>query len=233
MALIEARSLTRIHHLDSGRVVALDHVDLDIEAGDMVAVMGPSGSGKSTLMNLIGCLDRPTEGSLSLDGTATAGLDANALAALRNRKIGFVFQQFNLLPRADAVTNAELPMLYAGVDARTRRKRALEALARVGLADRSHHRPMQLSGGQQQRVAIARALSNSPLMILADEATGNLDSKSGQEILALFDELNAQGKTLVFVTHDERMVERCSRIIRLRDGLVERDEPGAKAKSRE
>jgi putative ABC transport system ATP-binding protein len=220
MALIEARSLTRIHHLDSGRVVALDHVDLDIEAGDMVAVMGPSGSGKSTLMNLIGCLDRPTEGSLSLDGTPTAGLDANALAALRNRKIGFVFQQFNLLPRADAVTNAELPMLYAGVDARTRRKRALEALARVGLADRTHHRPMQLSGGQQQRVAIARALVNDPRLLLADEPTGALDSRTARDILALFQRLNRDGMTVVLVTHDPEVARHAARVVRFRDGRI-------------
>jgi len=220
MALIEARSLTRIHHLDSGRVVALDHVDLDIEAGDMVAVMGPSGSGKSTLMNLIGCLDRPTEGSLSLDGTPTAGLDANALAALRNRKIGFVFQQFNLLPRADAVTNAELPMLYAGVDARSRRKRALEALARVGLADRTHHRPMQLSGGQQQRVAIARALVNDPRLLLADEPTGALDSRTARDILALFQRLNRDGMTVVLVTHDPEVARHAARVVRFRDGLI-------------
>ncbi|MFY8040971.1 MAG: ABC transporter ATP-binding protein [Bosea sp. (in: a-proteobacteria)] len=220
MALIEARGLTRIHHLDSGRVVALDHVDLDIEAGDMVAVMGPSGSGKSTLMNLIGCLDRPTEGSLSLDGTPTAGLDANALAALRNRKIGFVFQQFNLLPRADAVTNAELPMLYAGVDARTRRRRALEALARVGLADRSHHRPMQLSGGQQQRVAIARALVNDPRLLLADEPTGALDSRTARDILALFQRLNRDGMTVVLVTHDPEVARHAARVVRFRDGRI-------------
>jgi putative ABC transport system ATP-binding protein len=220
VALIEARGLTRIHHLDSGRVVALDHVDLDIEAGDMVAVMGPSGSGKSTLMNLIGCLDRPTEGSLSLDGTPTAGLDANALAALRNRKIGFVFQQFNLLPRADAVTNAELPMLYAGVDARTRRRRALEALARVGLADRSHHRPMQLSGGQQQRVAIARALVNDPRLLLADEPTGALDSRTARDILALFQRLNRDGMTVVLVTHDPEVARHAARVVRFRDGRI-------------
>jgi putative ABC transport system permease protein len=190
LSLIETRDLGRIYELDAGRVVALDHVSLDIEEGDFVAVMGPSGSGKSTFMNLIGCLDRPTQGSYRLAGTAVESLDANGLARLRNRDIGFVFQQFNLLPRVDALGNVALPMIYAGIDRRTRHERALKALHRVGLADRSHHRPMQLSGGQQQRVAIARALVNGPKLLLADEPTGALDSRTAADILGLFQELN-------------------------------------------
>jgi len=224
MALIEARELSRVYNLDAGRVVALDRVDLDIEAGEMVAVMGPSGSGKSTLMNLIGCLDRPSGGTYRLDGVEVGGLDADGLARLRNRKIGFVFQQFNLLARSDAATNTELPMLYAGIDARSRRKRALEALARVGLADRCHHRPMQLSGGQQQRVAIARALVNDPRLILADEPTGALDSRTALDILALFQALNAEGVTVVLVTHDPEVARHARRVVRFRDGRIIADE---------
>ncbi len=223
MALIEARELSRVYDLDAGRVVALDRIDLDIEAGDMVAIMGPSGSGKSTLMNLIGCLDKPTGGSYKLDGVMVDQLDANGLAALRNQKIGFVFQQFNLLPRADAATNAELPMLYAGFNAKARRKRSLEALARVGLADRWHHRPMQLSGGQQQRVAIARALVNDPRLVLADEPTGALDSKTALDILALFQHLNREGVTVVIVTHDPEVARHARRVVRFRDGRIMSD----------
>ncbi|MCX7340243.1 MAG: ABC transporter ATP-binding protein [Hyphomicrobiales bacterium] len=228
MALIEARELSRIYSLDAGRVVALDRIDLDIDAGDMVAIMGPSGSGKSTLMNLIGCLDKPTGGSYRLDGVMVDRLDANGLAKLRNQKIGFVFQQFNLLPRADAATNAELPMLYAGLDRKARRRRALDALARVGLADRWHHRPMQLSGGQQQRVAIARALVNDPRLLLADEPTGALDSKTALDILALFQKLNREGMTVVIVTHDPEVARHARRVVRFRDGRIisdERQEP--------
>jgi putative ABC transport system ATP-binding protein len=224
MALIEIRDLSRVYELDSGRVVALDRVTLDIETGDLVAVMGPSGSGKSTLMNLIGCLDRPTGGGYRLAGTAVETLDANGLAALRNREIGFVFQQFNLLPRTDAVGNVELPMVYAGIDRRSRRTRALEALARVGLADRGHHRPMQLSGGQQQRVAIARALVNGPSLLLADEPTGALDSRTAVEILALFQALNREGATVVLVTHDADVARHARRVVRFRDGRVVSDE---------
>jgi putative ABC transport system ATP-binding protein len=220
MALIEARELSRVYDLDAGRVVALDRINLDIEAGDMVAIMGPSGSGKSTLMNLIGCLDKPTGGSYKLDGVMVDQLDANGLAALRNQKIGFVFQQFNLLPRADAATNAELPMLYAGFNAKARRKRSLEALTRVGLADRWHHRPMQLSGGQQQRVAIARALVNDPKLVLADEPTGALDSKTALDILALFQHLNSEGVTVVIVTHDPEVARHARRVVRFRDGRI-------------
>ena len=223
MALIETRDLTRIYELDGGRVVALDRVSLDVDEGEFCAVMGPSGSGKSTLMNLIGCLDRPSAGTYRLAGTAVETLDADGLAGLRNREIGFVFQQFNLLPRMDALGNVELPMVYAGLDRRTRRERALEALARVGLADRSHHRPMQLSGGQQQRVAIARALVNRPSLLLADEPTGALDSRTAAEILALFQALNREGVTLVLVTHDAEVGLHARRVVRFKDGRILED----------
>jgi putative ABC transport system ATP-binding protein len=223
MALIETHDLARIYDLDGGRVVALDRVSLDVEEGDLVAVMGPSGSGKSTFMNLIGCLDRPTHGSYRLAGAAVETLDANGLAALRNREIGFVFQQFNLLPRTDAQGNVELPMIYAGVERKMRRERALAALARVGLADRAHHRPTQLSGGQQQRVAIARALVNSPSLLLADEPTGALDSRTAIEILALFQELNLEGVTIVLVTHDADVARHARRVVRFKDGRVLED----------
>ncbi|MCX7325971.1 MAG: ABC transporter ATP-binding protein [Hyphomicrobiales bacterium] len=233
MALIEARELSRVYSLDAGRVVALDRIDLDIDAGDMVAIMGPSGSGKSTLMNLIGCLDKPTGGAYRLDGVMVDRLDANGLAKLRNQKIGFVFQQFNLLPRADAATNAELPMLYAGLDRKARRKRALDALARVGLADRWHHRPMQLSGGQQQRVAIARALVNDPRLLLADEPTGALDSKTALDILALFQRLNREGMTVVIVTHDPEVARHARRVVRFRDGRIISDQRQEPARAEE
>jgi putative ABC transport system ATP-binding protein len=223
MALIETRELRRVYDLDAGRVVALDHVSLDIDEGDFVAVMGPSGSGKSTFMNLIGCLDKPSSGQYRLAGTAVETLDANGLARLRNREIGFVFQQFNLLPRTDALGNVALPMIYAGVDRKARQDRALRALGRVGLADRHHHRPMQLSGGQQQRVAIARALVNSPSLLLADEPTGALDSRTANEILSLFQELNREGVTIVLVTHDADVGRHARRLIRFKDGKVIED----------
>ena len=223
MALIEARDLSRIYNLDAGRVVALDGVTLDVEEGEFVAVMGPSGSGKSTFMNLVGCLDRPSSGRYRLGGTAVESLSADGLARLRNRAIGFVFQQFNLLPRTDALGNVELPMIYAGVDRRQRRARALAALDRVGLADRSHHRPMQLSGGQQQRVAIARALVNAPSLLLADEPTGALDSRTAVEILGLFQDLNREGVTVVLVTHDAEVARHARRVVRFRDGGVVED----------
>ena len=225
MALIETRDLTRIYELDAGRVVALDRVSLEIEDGDFVAVMGPSGSGKSTLMNLIGCLDRPTAGHLSprRDGGREPRMRTGSRRS-RNREIGFVFQQFNLLPRMDALGNVELPMVYAGVDLRTRREQAREALGRVGLADRSHHRPMQLSGGQQQRVAIARALVNAPSLVLADEPTGALDSRTAIEILALFQELNREGVTIVIVTHDADVARHARRVVRFKDGRVIADD---------
>jgi putative ABC transport system ATP-binding protein len=224
VALIETRNLRRVYDLDAGRVLALDTVSLDIEKGDFVAVMGPSGSGKSTFMNLIGCLDRPTGGHYRLAGTAVESLDADGLARLRNREIGFVFQQFNLLPRVDALGNVELPMVYAGFDRRTRRERALRALGRVGLAERAHHRPMQLSGGQQQRVAIARALVNTPSLLLADEPTGALDSRTANEIMALFQELNREGVTIVLVTHDAEVGRHARRLVRFRDGCVIEDQ---------
>lgn len=224
MPLIETRDLSRVYDLDSGRVTALAGVSLEIEAGDLVAVMGPSGSGKSTFMNLIGCLDRPTGGTYHLDGVAAETLTGDALAALRNHKLGFVFQQFNLLPRVDACANVELPMLYAGADRKTRREKALAALDRVGLAERAHHRPMQLSGGQQQRVAIARALVNAPALLLADEPTGALDSRTALEILALFQDLNAEGVTVVLVTHDAEVARHARRLIRFRDGHLLSDQ---------
>jgi putative ABC transport system ATP-binding protein len=232
MALIETRDLSRIYELDGGRIVALDRVSLDVEQGDFVAVMGPSGSGKSTFMNLIGCLDRPTSGTYRLTGTAVEALNADGLAALRNREIGFVFQQFNLLPRTDALGNVELPMIYAGVDRRTRREKAMAALARVGLADRAHHRPNQLSGGQQQRVAIARALVNAPSLLLADEPTGALDSRTALEILALFQELNGEGATLVLVTHDADVARHARRVVRFKDGHVRKDKRQTPANAR-
>ena len=220
MSLIEVRDLARVYNLDSGRVVALDRVSLDIEAGELVAVMGPSGSGKSTFMNLAGCLDKPTGGTYRLDGIAVETLDANGLANLRNRKIGFVFQQFNLLPRMDAAANVALPMVYAGLDGKQRQARALAALERVGLGDRAHHRPMQLSGGQQQRVAIARSLVNAPALLLADEPTGALDSRTAVEILALFQQLNREGVTVVIVTHDAEVARHARRVVRFRDGRL-------------
>jgi len=223
MPLIVTRDLGRIYELDAGRVVALDHVSLDIEDGDFVAVMGPSGSGKSTFMNLIGCLDKATHGSYRLAGTAVESLDANGLARLRNREIGFVFQQFNLLPRVDALGNVALPMIYSGIDRSTRRDKARQALERVGLAERAHHRPMQLSGGQQQRVAIARALVNGPKLLLADEPTGALDSRTAAEILGLFQELNREGVTVVLVTHDADVGRHARRLVRFKDGCVVED----------
>ena len=218
MPLIETRDLSRVYDLDSGRVTALDRVSLAIEAGDLVAVMGPSGSGTSTFMNLFGCRDRPSGGHYVRDGVAVETLSGDGLAELRNRKLGFVFQQFNLLPRIDACTNVELPMVYAGVAKTERKQRALAALSRVGLAERAHHRPMQLSGGQQQRVAIARALVNEPRLLLADEPTGALDSRTALEILALFQDLNREGVTVVLVTHDAEVARHARRLIRFRDG---------------
>ncbi|WP_046863031.1 ABC transporter ATP-binding protein [Microvirga massiliensis] len=231
MALIETDALSRVYLLDGGSVMALQAVSLRIDAGEFVAVMGPSGSGKSTFMNLIGCLDRPSSGRYTLDGSEVQSLDADGLATLRNRAIGFVFQQFNLLPRMDAVANVELPMVYAGINRRRRRDQAMQALSRVGLAERAHHRPLQLSGGQQQRVAIARALVNHPSLLLADEPTGALDSRTALEILGLFQDLNREGMTIVLVTHDPEVARHARRVVRFRDGRVvdDRDQEPADA----
>jgi putative ABC transport system ATP-binding protein len=220
MALVETHDLRRVYRLGGESVVALDNVGLSIDPGEFVAVMGPSGSGKSTFMNMIGCLDRPNAGSYMLDGVRVDTLSVDELAALRNRKIGFVFQQFNLLDRIDAASNVELPMVYAGLGARERRDHALAALARVGLADRATHKPTQLSGGQQQRVAIARALVNKPKLLLADEPTGALDSRTSLEIVALFQSLNAEGMTVAIVTHDPEIATYAARVVRFRDGRV-------------
>ncbi|MFC1544848.1 ABC transporter ATP-binding protein [Gemmatimonadota bacterium] len=205
------------------KVTALDKVSLEIGAGEMVAVLGPSGSGKSTLMNLLGCLDTPSEGTYSLDGEQVSEMSRTQLAAVRNRKIGFVFQNFNLLAYATAQENVELPLIYAKTPTAERRRRAVELLELVGLGDRVKHRPSELSGGQRQRVAMARALANDPEIILADEPTGNLDSKSGEEILALFDDLHKRGKTLIVVTHDQNIAGHSQRVISLLDGRVDTD----------
>ncbi len=223
-SVIELTGLRREYRVGGGTVVALDDIDLTIDAGDYVAVTGPSGSGKSTLMNLIGCLDRPTAGRYRLDGIDVAGLDADRLAHIRGTKIGFVFQQFNLLARTTALENVELPLIYAGVGGRERRARARAALEAVGLADRTGHLPTELSGGQQQRVAIARALVNRPALILADEPTGALDSRTGAEIMALLERLNRAGNTILIVTHDPAIAARAHRIVGVHDGRIVSDQ---------
>jgi putative ABC transport system ATP-binding protein len=225
MPLIRIRGLARRYQMGADTVHALRGVSLDIEKGEYLAIMGPSGSGKSTLMNLLGCLDSPTEGTYELNGKDVARMTDNELADIRNIEIGFVFQSFNLLPRSDALHNVELPLVYAGMPRAERRDRAKEALAAVGLAERMHHRPNELSGGQRQRVAIARALVNKPSIILADEPTGNLDSRTGEEILALFDSLSRRGNTIIVVTHEEDVAQHARRVVRIRDGNIAADEP--------
>ena len=222
-ALIEMRQLVREYILGDQVIRALDGVDLTIGHGEFVAIMGPSGSGKSTAMNMIGCLDLPTSGTYVIDGYEVSSLSEDQLAELRNHKIGFVFQNFNLLPKTTALENVELPMLYAGIPAKERRQRAMSALERVGLADRVNNRPNELSGGQQQRVSIARALVNNPVLLLADEPTGALDSRTTEDILRLFEELHQQGNTIVIVTHEDEVGRHAKRILRFRDGKVESD----------
>ncbi|MDI6738804.1 MAG: ABC transporter ATP-binding protein [Candidatus Edwardsbacteria bacterium] len=223
--MIKMEGLSKVYQMDGVRVEALKNITLAIEAGEYVSIMGPSGSGKSTLMNLIGCLDTPSAGRYALDGVEVSGMDDDQLAAVRNKKIGFVFQTFNLLGRSPALHNVELPMLYAGVDRQTGRERALHSLESVGLAHRVHHKPTELSGGERQRVSIARALVNNPSILLADEPTGNLDSKTGAEIMEIFGKLSAGGKTVILVTHDQKIGENARRMVRILDGEIVSDQP--------
>ncbi|HXG01511.1 MAG TPA: ABC transporter ATP-binding protein [Bacteroidota bacterium] len=233
MNVIELTNITKVYDMgEAQQVQALRGVSLSIARNEYVAIMGPSGSGKSTLMNIIGCLDTPTSGQYLFNGVNVSEMDDNNLARIRNKEIGFVFQTFNLLPRSDALHNVELPLIYAGVPAAERRRRAIETLEHVGLGDRIHHKPNELSGGQRQRVAIARALVTRPSIILADEPTGNLDSRTGEEIMQLFEELHREGNTIILVTHEADIAAHAHRIVRLRDGLIENDErvPEAKRK---
>ena len=224
MSIIRLQSICRHYEMGSETVHALRGVTLTIERGEYVAIMGPSGSGKSTLMNVLGCLDTPSSGTYELNGENVSEMDDDELADIRNREIGFVFQTFNLIPRSSALRNVELPLIYAGMDVDERREVALAALNDVGLGNRVHHKPNEMSGGQRQRVAIARALVNKPSILLADEPTGNLDTRTGDEILELFESLSAKGNTLLVVTHEEQVARHARRIIRIRDGLVASDE---------
>lgn len=218
--LIKIEKINKIHYLGENTLHVLQDIDLDIKLGEFTAIIGPSGSGKSTLMNILGCLDRPTSGKYYLHGEDVSNLTDDQLAEVRNKRIGFVFQSFNLLPRISAQENVALPLIYAGVDTKERMERAADLLKLVGLGDRMHHKPNELSGGQRQRVAIARALINNPSIIMADEPTGNLDSKSSVEIMAIFRELNAKDKTVILVTHDPEIAEQAKRIITVRDGRI-------------
>jgi len=222
--VIEISDLTRHYKMGHTLVKALDGVTFDVEENEYIAIMGPSGSGKSTLMNMIGCLDTPTSGEYILNGNHVSELDDSELAQVRNREIGFVFQTFNLLPRTDCLSNVELPLIYSGIKSSKRKEKATETLTKVGLGDRLDHKPNELSGGQRQRVAIARALVNDPSILLADEPTGNLDTKTGQEIMILFEELYRAGNTIILVTHENEIAEHARRIIRLRDGKIEVDQ---------
>ena len=224
MNVINIKNISKTYVMGTEEVHALQGVSLEIARGEYVAIMGPSGSGKSTLMNILGCLDTPSTGLYEFNGVNVSEMNDNELAKIRNKEIGFVFQTFNLIPRSDALHNVELPLIYGGVSASERKRLAAESLQHVNLADRMHHRPNELSGGQRQRVAIARALVTKPSIILADEPTGNLDTKTGDEIMGLFEELHHQGNTIILVTHEEYIAEHAHRIIRVRDGSVERDE---------
>ena len=228
--LIDIRDITKVYEMGEEKVHALSGVTVGVERGEYVAIMGPSGSGKSTLMNLIGCLDTPSSGSYVLNGKEVARMTDDELAAIRNQEIGFVFQTFNLLPRTSAMQQVELPLVYGGASRKDRRERAVKVLRAVGLSDRMNHTPNELSGGQRQRVAVARALINDPSILLADEPTGNLDSQTGAEIMALFDELNAKGNTIILVTHEEDIAAHARRIVRLKDGRVRDDQPNERAR---
>jgi putative ABC transport system ATP-binding protein len=226
MNVIELRDIVKTYDMGGAEEVhALRGVNVAIAKNEYVAIMGPSGSGKSTLMNIIGCLDTPTSGLYQFNGVNVSEMNDNDLAKVRNKEIGFVFQTFNLLPRSDALHNVELPLIYGGTPSGERKERALDTLKHVGLGDRVHHKPNELSGGQRQRVAVARALVTKPSIILADEPTGNLDTKTGEEIMALFEELHHQGNTIILVTHEADIAEHAHRVVRLRDGLIETDEP--------